>query len=722
MPEKSQVINDIQGILDRILDLNGQAYLIIDEKGQILHANHPALALFGAPEQALISSTIDDIILNPSMLEFVKEHVDELQGGDQVTGNFLVKHADEVNLWIRIRTTSLPDTTKTLYGLIWEYPGIATQQVREVNTILKHIDEAFEDGDGYIARLPGIAKLLVPRVADWCGIHVVESDGSIRRVVIEPQDVVNSQTAYDWIENDLPNDEADGLPGAIRQNKSILVAEVSPLRRAASAGVKSYMIVPLSTHQQTFGAISLMAVEAERRFDRNSLLLAENIAIHVASHLEKSQIHHESVKLSAELEQRAGEGTAELNEVVSQLKQSDEMIQTLFRVSNKLNATLDVEQILDTLAQEAIQIVNGESGFAGLRTEEGMAVHKYFQQGVSVPFEHTWAPGEGIPGWVLKYKVPYGTSDAANDPLIRHELAVNEGVRSIICTPILDSVGEVIGYFDIRNKQGAEGFTINDQEMLLTLAPVASIAIQNALAYQQRMATVNELKESAAQLQELAASLESAREEERTQIARELHDELGQALTAVKFDLAWLGDELEKKDENLFQKIKDITARVNTLIQRVKRISTELRPGMLEDLGLVASIEWQAQDFEKHTGVRCKVNLPGEELVLTREQSLAIFRIFQEALTNVVRYAEAEQVDITLSKAGEVLVLEVKDNGKGIKAEEVTGLHSLGLLGMRERATYLGGTFDVHGTPGEGTMLRVTIPVNKTEEADQSGI
>ena len=112
-----------------------------------------------------------------------------------------------------------------------------------------------------------------------------------------------------------------------------------------------------------------------------------------------------------------------------------------------------MDAILDGLAQEAIQIVNGESGFAGLRTPEGMTVRKYFRHGVAIPFEYTWPLGQGIPGWVLRYKVPYGTSDAAHDPVIQHELAINADVRSIICTPILDFVGEVLGYFDIRNKQ-----------------------------------------------------------------------------------------------------------------------------------------------------------------------------------------------------------------------------------------------------------------------------
>jgi signal transduction histidine kinase len=527
--------------------------------------------------------------------------------------------------------------------------------------------------------------------------------------------MVKLKAVYDWLQNHLPKDDADGLPAVLRSGEPKLVTDVAADFWAAAAAVKSYMIVPLIAHPQTLGAITFVAAESGRRFDRNTLALAENLASHIAIYVDKARLYRESQRLNAELEQRVSERTSELSEAVAQLKQSEATIQALFRISNKLNATLKASTILDELAQEAIRIVNGESGFAGLRTAEGMTVRKYFRQGVAIPFEHTWPLGEGIPGWVLQYKVPYGTSDAAHDPMIQHELAINREVRSIICTPILDSVGEVLGYFDIRNKQDGEGFTISDQEMLMALAPAASIAIQNALAYQQRLTTVAELNESSRQLQALAANLELAREEERTQIARELHDQLGQALTAMKYDLAWLTDRLVQKDSTLAQKAKAITEQMDTMVKTVRRISTELRPGMLDDLGLAASIEWQARDFEKRTGIVCAVSVPAEDLPLERAQSVALFRIFQEALTNVARHAGAQHIEVKLFATPETLTLQVHDDGRGIQKQEIAGLHSLGLLGMRERAKRLGGAFDIQGKRGDGTIVTVSIPVKQSE-------
>jgi signal transduction histidine kinase len=224
---------------------------------------------------------------------------------------------------------------------------------------------------------------------------------------------------------------------------------------------------------------------------------------------------------------------------------------------------------------------------------------------------------------------------------------------------------------------------------------------------------VAELDESSKQLQALAANLELAREEERTQIARELHDQLGQALTAMKFDLAWLSERLGKKDASLAQKVKTIKEQMDTMIKTVRRIATELRPGMLDDLGLAASIEWQARDFEKRTGIVCEVIVTGEDQPPARAQALALFRIFQEALTNVERHARANHIEVTMSATPDLLTLQIHDDGRGIQDQEIASPLSLGLLGMRERTKRLGGNFDIQGVPDDGTIVTVSIPVKQ---------
>jgi PAS domain S-box-containing protein len=232
--------------------------------------------------------------------------------------------------------------------------------------------------------------------------------------------------------------------------------------------------------------------------------------------------------------------------------------------------------------------------------------------------------------------------------------------------------------------------------------------------------TEEELQNAVEQLRALAARLQSAREEERTRVAREIHDELGQALTAIKLDVASLIHELPP-DERREKKAESILKLVGRTIQFVRRLSTELRPGMLDDLGLVAAVEWAAEEFETRTGTKCRMDPRQSDIVTDREQSTAIFRIFQETLTNVARHANATQVDVRLSEYDGYIELEVRDNGRGIAKEQLSD-GGLGILGMRERAILLGGDFTIEGAPGKGTLVRVRIPEtgpNRTK-ADES--
>jgi PAS domain S-box-containing protein len=700
----------------QLLNAVEQAILVVDLTGRIVFWNRFAETLYGWTVEEVQGRNIVDVLATPLLMELVRANLGQMRRGAGWSGEFLVQRRDGTTFMAHVSASLIQSEQRTLISLVGiSYDSTEHLQLQEANRLLADAGALLIDDVDYEVPLTTLAQLAVPQLADWCAVHLFQADGSIEQVALAPADMAKLQATHDWLQNHLPIDDADGLPAVLRSGQPKLVIDGSSNLWAAAAAINSYMIVPLIARPQLFGAITFVAAESGRRFDRNDLALAENLVSHIATYLDRARLYRESQRLTAELEQCVSERTVELRAAITQLKQSEATILTLFRISNKLNATLDVGTILDELAQEAIRIVNGESGFAGLCTADGMSVRKYFRQGVAILFEHTWPLGQGIPGWVLKYKVPYGTSDAAHDPMIQHELAINADVRSIICTPILDSVGEVLGYFDIRNKKDGEGFTIDDQEMLMALAPAASIAIQNALAYQQRLAVEEELKKSHERLRALATKLESVREEERTQIARELHDQLGQALTAMKFDLASLTDRLGKKDATLAKNVKTVTAQMDGMIKTVRRIATELRSGMLDDFGLAASIEWQACDFEKRTGIVCDVSVPAEDLPLTRAQSVELFRIFQEALTNVARHSKAQHIEVKLATTPEVLTLQVHDDGRGIQAQEIVGLHSLGLLGMRERANRLGGTFDIKGVPGKGTIVTVSFPFKQSE-------
>jgi len=222
-----------------------------------------------------------------------------------------------------------------------------------------------------------------------------------------------------------------------------------------------------------------------------------------------------------------------------------------------------------------------------------------------------------------------------------------------------------------------------------------------------------ELRASSEQLRNLTARLLSVRENERTRVAREVHDVLGQSLTAVKMDLSWLAGRLSPGNGPLLGRIRSTLQLADSTIQSARRISTELRPGVL-DLGLAAALEWQAREFQARTGIRCRLRLSHQAMV-PPDVSTALFRIFQEALTNIARHARATRAEVVLKKQPDGLVLRIGDNGRGFDPANSSSSKSLGLLGMRERAAILGGRVEISSAPGKGTRVTAWIPLRSPE-------
>jgi PAS domain S-box-containing protein len=218
------------------------------------------------------------------------------------------------------------------------------------------------------------------------------------------------------------------------------------------------------------------------------------------------------------------------------------------------------------------------------------------------------------------------------------------------------------------------------------------------------------LQRSHAQLRNLTSHLEMVREEERRGMAREIHDELGQSLTCLKMDVHWLSNHLSNEDESVYEKLHVVNQQIDNTVHTVQRISSELRPRLLDDLGLAAAIEWQAGRLQDRLGVHVKIISEPEQIQLSEACSITIFRIFQEALTNIARHAEATQIEIVLRQQEEQVTLTVKDNGIGFTPDKMGNHASLGLLGMRERACLLDGELEIQSEPGKGVTIHLTIP------------
>ena len=223
----------------------------------------------------------------------------------------------------------------------------------------------------------------------------------------------------------------------------------------------------------------------------------------------------------------------------------------------------------------------------------------------------------------------------------------------------------------------------------------------------------DQLRRQQSELRELSAQVFEAREEEKTLIARELHDELGQLLTAMKMDLSWLRERLPGLEPALEAKARQMNAMLDQTVGSVRRIAADLRPLMLDDLGLADAAGWLVEDFARRSGIECRIDMPPAERVdaLDRDRAIAVYRVLQEALTNIARHSGAKRAWAALEAGEDALTLEIEDDGCGIAAEDIAKSRSLGIKGMRERMLYLGGELEVTRAPRGGTRVRARVPL-----------
>ncbi len=279
---------------------------------------------------------------------------------------------------------------------------------------------------------------------------------------------------------------------------------------------------------------------------------------------------------------------------------------------------------------------------------------------------------------------------------------------------VTGTMGEEVAIETLKN--GATDYVLKTR--LGRLGPAVQRALRESADRRERQRAEDKLRRSLDQLRALTSYLQYVREEERTRIAREVHDELGQALTGLKLDMSWLATKVARSAQPVQDKVRTMVDHIDETIQTVRRIATELRPGILDSLGLVAALEWQANEFQTRSGIPCHVTGTVDDSQLDQQLTTVFFRIYQEALTNIIRHAKASRVDVLLAEENGALVLTVKDNGRGISEEEIANTRSIGLVGMRERAGLIGGEITLQGAPGRGTTMRLRVPLQRraTEE------
>jgi PAS domain S-box-containing protein len=238
----------------------------------------------------------------------------------------------------------------------------------------------------------------------------------------------------------------------------------------------------------------------------------------------------------------------------------------------------------------------------------------------------------------------------------------------------------------------------------------------------ERIQAEKDLEDSYQAIRKLTSHIQNVREEERTSIAREIHDELGQQLTVMKMDVSWLKKEVGVKNESINIRLKELIDMLDETVKSVRRISAQLRPSLLDDLGLAAAMEWQLQEFEKRSGISTRFITSTAEIKLPVDINTALYRIFQESLTNVARHSKAKNVTVNLMEKNDQLILSIADDGKGFDKGSIANKKTLGILGMKERTSMIDGIYTIESIPDKGTVTTVAVSLTKVNTEQLSKI
>ncbi|MEW6196057.1 MAG: PAS domain S-box protein [Bacteroidota bacterium] len=395
----------------------------------------------------------------------------------------------------------------------------------------------------------------------------------------------------------------------------------------------------------------------------------------------------------------------------------EDTINTLLRINEKLYSSLEINQILDSLVTESIQLTDAASGFACIKNEAVYHARRYYNNDHWEYLEKVYTPDDQVIQKFISTRNSHISNDPESETSIDKELINKYGVKQLLSIPLFGTEGELIGFFEIHNKRNKNNFSNDDSNLLRAVAKNASIAITKSLNYEKLRVAETQLRNSEAELRKLAAQIQYAREAERQRIAREVHDELGQLFTGINLNISLLTElfELDNKPrvEEVLNELHSVQEFVNKGIQIVRDISGSLRSYVLDHLGLIPAVQEYCREIERISNVKCNFESEIESINLVDEKNVALFRIIQEALTNVVRHAEATIINVKIMQLENNLKIIISDNGRGMTPDQQTLTDSVGILGMKERTIFLGGKLVIDSIPQKGTKIVLLIPVDR---------
>ena len=547
------------------------------------------------------------------------------------------------------------------------------------------------DAVGRVARLVAqepdrgaLLNTLAPLIAElFDAEHVVVA--SLHEDVIETvtpygiadhaMDVLaNAYAALEWVaqrrQTVVINDETEQAPGASHALTAI--------------GWRNVAVVPALHHAGHATAVMLVANRQTRvGFDERDVQLLNTLAEQVAVGVDRAKL-------------------------LGRLDEWSRSLEALLAFSAAVHQQRDPEPLVNEMVAHAAQFLKADGGRAGLLVPRGPASElvmestAYWLDGTWVDMPTRWARNEGIPGRVFEHEFPYLSADYRSDPAADPEMLARDSVRHAIGVPIKDATHTVIGFFELHRGPQRAPFTWNEATFLESLADTTAMAIENSRLV-AALAAKNE------EIRLLFARHAQRLEEERQHVARELHDEAGQALVGVKLSLQALSRVIPDGLPTVRVPLDELRLQVNQATARLRQLARRLRPPTLDQHGLPVALAQLAHEFEERAAMTVTMDtqwMPARRYPLVET---AVFRITQEALTNVAAHAHATRVDVVIGECDQMIWLVVRDNGRGFSKDEVTT--GLGLRGIAERVHMLGGECDITSAHGSGTTVSVRLPV-----------
>ena len=382
-------------------------------------------------------------------------------------------------------------------------------------------------------------------------------------------------------------------------------------------------------------------------------------------------------------------------------------LETLLAFNAAVNQRLSPADLLRRLVQHAVQFLKSNGGMAGLAIpNDGGALvmdsSAYFHDGDWTARPRKWSPHNGTPGTVLESEFPIVANDYATHALRDRELCDQLGIDKCLCVPIKNATDKVLGFFEVHRGADAADFSWQDAAFLESLGNTAAVAIENAQLLQS-------LETKQRQIEALSAANLARLEKERLHISRELHDETGQMLIGMKLSLQMLARSIPSELESAHQEITQLRSNLRASAMQMRELAKRLRPPTLDQLGFENALQQLAADVASRSETRISIFAGAKLPRLPGDTATALYRIAQEALTNVIRHARAKEARMRLAYDGVFVRFSVHDNGCGFDVEKTE--RGLGLLGMNERVTMLGGKFRVR-SGSLGTSIYVKVPID----------